>query len=408
MRVCLFTDTLADVNGVSRFIRNVAAQAASRGLALTVFTSTRLPMEPATNIVNFPPLWARAMPGYPELELAVPPWRAMAQAAAALRPDAVHVSTPGPVGMVGVRAAARLGVPLLGVYHTDFPAYVDHLFEDEFLTGITSRAMRAVYRRFATIFTRSEEYAGALERLGIDRSRVVRLRPGIDVTKFQPSMRDEAVWRRIGVGCEGPVVLYVGRVSLEKNLSLLVRAWRGVVTAERRRDEETMRSESREQPAALISSSLASSSLPRLVVIGDGPYRATMTRELKGCRAWFPGFVHGGDLSAAYASADLFVFPSATDTLGQVVMEAQSAGLPVLVSDQGGPREVVGDGETGMVLPATDAGAWSRAIAALIGDPVRRRAMGDAAHRAMQGMTIARSFEHFWEVHEAATRAKTP
>ncbi|MEX2219710.1 MAG: glycosyltransferase family 1 protein [Phycisphaerales bacterium] len=391
MRVCLFTDTLADVNGVSRFIANIAAEARATGRDLTVLTSTRLPLEPATNIANFPPLYARRMPKYENLELAFPPARAMLRHARALGPDAIHASTPGPVGLAGLLAAWKLGVPLLGVYHTDFPAYIEHLFRKPFLTRATAGYMRLFYSRFVTVFTRTEEYAAALVALGIARERIVRLLPGIDVSKFQPSLRDPGLWARLGIRRDGPKVLSIGRVSVEKNLPLLARAWRQVV---------------RESGGAAGAASGPGGGSPTLVVVGDGPYRAAMERELGGYQASFLGFRHGAELSALYASADLFVFPSATDTLGQVVMEAQSSGLPVLVSDQGGPREVVREGETGLVLPAGDPSAWAAAIVSLVADPSRRARMGAAAHTFMQSMTIRHSFEHFWSVHEEAVRAR--
>ena len=102
----------------------------------------------------------------------------------------------------------------------------------------------------------------------------------------------------------------------------------------------------------------------------------------------------------------MFVFPSTTDTLGQVVMEAQSSGLPVIVSDQGGPKEVVGHDRTGFVLSADDPDAWAEAIVGLAADPERRRRMGRAAHEAIAPMSIARSFDHFWESHERACRER--
>jgi glycosyltransferase involved in cell wall biosynthesis len=385
MRLCLFTDTLADVNGVSRFIRNMAAQASDSGRDLRVLTSTRLSVPGAANLANFVPLAARSMPRYEGLELVVPPLRAMLRAAATAKPDAIHVSTPGPVGLVGALAAWRLRIPLLGVYHTDFPAYVGHLFDDPLLTGAAAAYMRLFYRRLATIFTRSDEYGRSLERLGVRRNRIVCLLPGIDTAQFQPSMRDPTIWSALGVPAEGVKVLYVGRVSVEKNLPLLREAWKRVCC-------ELSRS-----PAAARA---------RLIVVGDGPYRQPMERTLAGSAAHFLGFRHGRELSAIYASSDIFVFPSTTDTLGQVVMEAQSAGLPVLVSDRGGPREQVRDGTTGLVLPAADAGAWARAILALAQDNNRRRAMGHAAHHSMQCMTIRDSFEHFWSVHQSAAGEK--
>jgi glycosyltransferase involved in cell wall biosynthesis len=226
VRLLLFTDTLADVNGVSRFIRGVADEARAAGRELTVLTSTRLSLPAAPNIENFPPRLARAMPRYDQLELVLPPVASILSRARALRPHAVHISTPGPVGLAGLLAARRLRIPDLGVYHTDFPAYVEHLFGDWLLTRASRAFMRAFYGRFAAIFTRSGSYEPSLASLGIAAHRVVRLSPGIDVSRFQPRFRDPSVWDRLGIPRDGPKVLYVGRVSVEKNLPLLASAWK--------------------------------------------------------------------------------------------------------------------------------------------------------------------------------------
>lgn len=388
IRVCLFTDTLADVNGVSRFIQNIANVSERSRRSLHVLTSTRLGVPDRTNIMNFRPIVAGAMPRYENLELALPPAQAMMQAAQALRPDAIHISTPGPVGIVGLAAARKLGIPVLGVYHTDFPAYIDHLFDDSALTWMSLASMRLFYGRFAAIFTRSHDYALRLRDLGIPGSRLVRLRPGIDTSRFDPRFRDDHIWARVGLPPEAyksPKVLYAGRISIEKNLLLLAQAW-------------TMLRRLMGQGSAAV---------PQLVVVGDGPYRASMAERLSGEGAHFLGFRHGAELSAIYASSDVFAFPSTTDTLGQVVMEAQSSGLPVLVSDRGGPREVVTDGVTGRVLQAGDAAAWAHTMAELIESPDLRSRMGAAGHAAMQAMSIEASFEHFWSVHEGEVRRRS-
>ncbi|MDX2118664.1 MAG: glycosyltransferase family 1 protein [Planctomycetota bacterium] len=384
-RVCLFTDTLADVNGVSRFIQNVARCAHDSGRDLRVLTSTRLSIPslsaaPLPNIINFPPIFARAMPGYPQLDLALPPALAMLRAARALRPHVIHVSTPGPVGMIGRLAARLMGVPLVGVYHTDFPAYVDHLFNDDAFTWVTRRSMSWFYRPFHSIFTRSDDYAASLETLGIPRDRMHTLRAGIDTDMFHRRHRDPSIWHRLAETAALPEtcvkVIYVGRVSVEKNLPLLTRVWPKATEQLKARGIDA-----------------------RLIVVGDGPYRATMQREL--ADACFLGFRHGTQLATLYASADLFVFPSLTDTLGQVVMESQASALPVLVSDSGGPKEVVAHGRTGLVLSSADPDAWVAALVKLASDEHTRRAMGEAAFNAMQSCTIRASFEHFWNVHEA-------
>jgi len=380
MRVCLFTDTLGDVNGVSRFIRNIADQSLLAHRSLHVLTSTRFQCPVQANVTNVPPMFARAMPGYPQLEIAWPSGRKLTRIADALQPDVVHVSTPGPVGSIGRRYALKRGLPLVGTYHTDFPAYVAHLFGDRVLTWVCDRAMRRFYRPFSAVFTRSDEYAGALVSLGVERGRIVRLLPGIDTDTFHTRHRDPSIWRsHPTIPPDAVKVLFVGRVSVEKNLPLLVRAWSLVAAREPR---------------------------AHLVIVGDGPYRTPMQAALEGKNAHFLGFRHGAELSALYASSDLFAFPSTTDTLGQVVMEAQSAGLPVIVTDQGGPASVVnhlpGKEQSGLVIHGDDPARWADAIVMLVGDAERRRAMGAAGHRKIQPMSIRDSFVHFWDVHQRA------
>lgn len=390
MRLCLFTDTLGDINGVSRFIRNAGDAGAALGKPLTVITSTRMEIPRAPHFVNVPPVAAMRMPRYEHLEVVWPRPLAMLRVAREAGPDAIHVSTPGPVGLTGRWVAKKLGVPLLGTYHTDFPAYVEQLFDDAVMGRLTAEVMAWFYRPFRRVFARSPEAMRGMEAAGLDPARFVTLRAGMDTDAFHPRFRDATIWDRLegGSGDRGRGlvrVLSCGRVSVEKNLPLLTRAW--ALAAERLADLGVR---------------------AQLVVVGDGPYLAEMKRALSGRLAGpsplFLGFRHGAELSAIYASSDFFVFPSMTDTLGQAVMEAQASGLAALVSDQGGPKGVIAPGATGRVIPGTDVEAWARGIVELAADAEGRMRMGGAAHERMQGFSFRRSFEHFWEVHERAVR----
>ncbi|MGD9693730.1 MAG: glycosyltransferase [Phycisphaerales bacterium] len=388
LKVALFTDTLGDVNGVSRFIKNVAARAEATGRHLTVLTSTRFETPKTSNIRNFEPVFAAKMPKYEQLEWALPPALKMLREVDALQPDVIHVSTPGPVGCVGFVAAKMLRAPLVGVYHTDFPAYIEHLFDDHAYTAMTSWFMKAFYTPFSCLFTRSDEYAESLVKLGVQRDRLATLRAGIDTDAFHVKHEDRGVWARIecvdGARVQPNTIkaIYVGRVSVEKNLPMLAKVWKRV------------------------SERAASAGVPRggleLIVVGDGPYRKQMQEELEGCAmpVRFLGFRHGQELSSIYASSDFFVFPSTTDTLGQVVMEAQSSGLPVIVTDVGGPKEVVDHDLTGFVLGATDERAWVDSILRLTTDAEKREGMGRSAHTRMARHSIEASFEHYWTQHE--------
>ncbi|MEM9066410.1 MAG: glycosyltransferase [Planctomycetota bacterium] len=381
MRVSLFTDTLGDVNGVCRFIQNVAERALDSGRDLQVITSTRLEVPDAPNIFNFKPVFAGSMPKYENLEAVLPPITRMLRHLDEHQPDVLHISTPGPVGFVGYLAARMLKIPVLGVYHTDFPAYIEHLFEDHALTYICKRYMKFFYAPFWKIFTRSEDYIDSLDALGLDRDRCCRLLPGCDVELFNVRHKDMSVWDTVGLSRDTVKVLYVGRVSVEKNLPFLVGVWKQVF--------ETLK----RTPGAPDA---------ELVVVGGGPYEKKMAEELRGKNVRFLGFKRGQELSTIYASSDMFLFPSVTDTLGQVVMESQSSGIPVIVTDQGGPKEVVDAGTTGYVLPADRPDLWAEHTVALITDHERRKAMGNAGYESMKPYSLSHSFEHFWQVHTEA------
>ena len=327
------------------------------------------------------------MPRYEQLEAVLPPIMKMLRHVERHQPDVIHISTPGPVGVIGYIAAKMLRVPVLGVYHTDFPAYIERLFEDQAFTWATRRYMKTFYDPFWAIFTRSEDYVESLANLGMRRERILSLLPGVETEAFHPRFADDQIWEDVnhaeaGAGDQSVKVLYVGRVSVEKNLPMLTSVWKKVnrVCRERGLDAE-------------------------LIVVGDGPYTDTMRRELKGCKTRFLGFRHGRELAALYASSDVFAFPSTTDTLGQVVLEAQASGIPVLVTDQGGPKEVVVEGETGHVLPADGSVAvqrWADRLIDLIENTELRKSMGESAHEYAQRYSIRGSFEHFWKVHVEA------
>ncbi|MEM9084234.1 MAG: glycosyltransferase family 1 protein, partial [Planctomycetota bacterium] len=389
MRVSLFTDTLGDVNGVCRFIQNVAHRAMTTGRDLQVITSTTFDVPTWKNIYNFEPFFSTKMPKYEQLEIVLPPVMKILRHIDRHQPDVIHISTPGPVGLIGFIAAKMLRVPVLGVYHTDFPAYIDRLFDDHAFTKICEAYMKFFYDPFRSIFTRSNDYVDSLVSLGMPRERIVRLMPGLETSKFNRTFKDETIWEKIAAEGgdsshrallrDSVKVLYVGRVSVEKNMPLLNAVWK---TAHKRLTEMGVDVD--------------------LVVVGDGPYRKVMEKELKGCDVHFLGFRLGQELSTIYASSDMFVFPSTTDTLGQVVMESQSSGLPVVVTNIGGPKEVVEHGRTGYVLAADDAEAWVNAIVDLVSNREKCQQMGEDASVSMESFDISNSFEHFWEVHEQA------
>jgi glycosyltransferase involved in cell wall biosynthesis len=244
--------------------------------------------------------------------------------------------------------------------------------------------MGLVYRRFSRVLSRSDEYRRRLLALGLPPHRLGTLAAGIRPQDFGPRFADRERMARLCGGTASTVrIVYVGRVSVEKNLAMLARVWR--------------RAEARLALRGVDA---------QLVIVGDGPFLPGLKRLLEGTRAACLGFRHGEELSMCHASGDLFAFPSTTDTLGQAVMESQASGLPAVVTDEGGPCRVVRHGETGWVLPATDEAAWAERLAALACDEAGRRRMGSAAAAGMAGCSMEASFEHFWSVHAMAARER--
>ncbi|MGH7178940.1 MAG: glycosyltransferase family 4 protein, partial [Tepidisphaeraceae bacterium] len=375
LRVGLFTDTFDEINGVARFLRDMHEQSQRLGRNLIIHTCCQAPGvgAQAPGRRNFAPLLSRTMPYYPDLRLVLPPLLEILEWSDRQQFDAIHVSTPGPMGLCGWVAAKMLRVPLLATYHTDFPAYVQSLTRDHRVTLGTRQYMSWFYGQTAAVFSRSNQYRFNLHDLGVRESQMRTIPAAVNTEKFNPSHRNMSVWASHGVR-EPLRVLYCGRVSVEKNLPLLVEAFRQLC---RTRNDAA------------------------LVVAGDGPYLTEMRRRLSGTPAYFLGFQNDAQLGTLYSSSDLLVFPSRTDTLGQVVMEAQASGLPVIVSNEGGPREMTDDGVTGLVISSNDPAAWSGAMDRLLGDEPARLRMARTAQHRMSRHSLARTFEEFWAEHVA-------
>lgn len=367
-----FTDTLEDVNGVSTTIRRMAAAARAEGFDLTVVTSVtpRGGIPPGEiPIVNFRPVGEFELPEYELQKLSFPPVLELIDYVQREGFTEAIISTPGPVGLCALLAARVLGLKTSGIYHTDFPQYVRILTDDSWMETLTWNFMRWFYEQMDVVYVNSEDYRRALEARGIASERIHILPRGLDTELFAPSRRDPGFWPARGLR-EGEIgLLYAGRVSKEKKLDLFAAAVR------RLRD----------------------GGLPvRALVVGHGPYAAEWKEKFP--EAIFTGYLRGEELATAYASADVFVFPSTTDTFGNVILEAQASGLPCVVSDQGGPRELVEDGVDGAVTKGGDLGALCAAVEKICADPALRRSMGEAARRRVEDRSWPNAARRFWAI----------
>ncbi len=372
MKIALFTDTLCDANGVSRFLQDFTAIAYETGRELHVYAPTVKPCSVSNPMLHrMPPLLRMRMPWYPQLDLTAPNPAAVGKVLDDLRPDAVHISTPGPTGWIARFHAKKRQLPIVGTYHTDFPRYLYEKTHRTSVETVTYAVMRRFYGDFSMVLTRSAIYRPVLrDRLGLPESKIRILRPGTDTERFSPRYRDTMRWEDFGVSREGLKILYVGRLSEEKRFGLLLRTWQRLY--ERRRDIQ-------------------------LIVVGEGN-RKTVRQA-----ASLPGVVHlgkktGKALSFCYASADIFVTPSITETLGQTVLEAMASGLPAVVAAQGGHLDFFA-ADYGAVVRGGESEVWAEAIEHLCRDAAKRRLAGRLARGRAETMSIGQSFEDFWKIH---------
>jgi glycosyltransferase involved in cell wall biosynthesis len=280
--------------------------------------------------------------------------------------------------LTALGVARILKLPIVGTYHTAIPQYAQALTGDPDMEDLMWRYVLWFYDQMDCVFVPSKAVADELERRGLNPQRIRIFPRGVDTQLFHPAKRNGILDSSL-VGECGARLLYVGRISKEKNLGLLVDAFRGIVESE----TDTC-----------------------LVVVGDGPYRREMEEALNGTPCLFTGFVQGETLASLYASCDIFVFPSTTDTFGNVVLEAQASGLPVVVSDTGGPQENIIAGDTGLVVRGDDRIALLETLRFLIADPHRRTSMGCAARKYAETRSFDRAFSQAWNLYaEVSTRA---
>jgi glycosyltransferase involved in cell wall biosynthesis len=373
LRVGHFTDTFHEVNGVAKTLRMQAEIALKVNKQLTIITCG--PEADRPGVVNFAPIGTFSMPEYAEMKLFYPPLLKMLDYCYRQDFTHLHSATPGPVGLAALVIARALKLPIYGTYHTALPQYVRLLTEDTAMEDVMWRYALWYYNQMDAVFVPSEATRQELLARGLPGSKVRFYPRGIDVARFHPSKRNGFFRRLCGIQDGVLKILYVGRVSKEKNLPFLVKVVKEV---------------SNRLPEA------------RFVVVGDGPYLEEMKASLEGFPVTFTGYLEGDDLAQVYASSDLFVFPSATDTFGNVVLEAQASGIPTVVTDQGGPKENVIPGKTGIVVPAGDVEGFVGVVVALGNDRPRLKAMGEDARRYMENRTFESSYIQLWEIYRAA------
>jgi glycosyltransferase involved in cell wall biosynthesis len=342
LKIALFTETfLPKVDGIVTRLTKTVTHLVQAGDEVLIFCPEGAPDGyMGARVVGVP---AMPLPLYPELKLALPR-PAVAEALERFQPDLVHVVNPAVLGLGGIWLAKTKGFPLVASYHTHLPKYLEH-YGMGMLEPLLWELLKAAHNQARLNLCTSTAMVQELSEKGIQHTALWQR--GVDTELFRPELRSQAMRDRLlsGRSDTGKLLLYIGRLSAEKQIDRI----RPVLEA---------------MPDA------------RLALVGDGPYRNRLEEIFAGLPVNFVGYLAGEELAAAYASGDAFVFPSSTETLGLVLLEAMAAGCPVVGANRGGIPDIVSDGVNGCLYEpeGADGGAASltAAVQRLLGDPAER------------------------------------
>ncbi len=367
MNLALITETFPpEVNGVAMTFGVIARELGHRGHRVTVFRPNRpdLPGDESHAEFKEVALPGMPIPGYPLLRLGLPAKGKLLARWKKDRPDLVHVATEGPLGYSAISAAKRLGIPVTSSFHTNFHAYTKH-YKIALLHQVAVGWLRHVHNRTRRTFAPTPELCAELTGYGFRDMAV--LSRGVDTRQFSPARRSEELRKEWGAGPDTPVVIHVGRMAAEKNYPLLLKAYRAMREA---------------NPAC------------RFVLAGEGPLKASLMRQTPD--SVFAGFFSRSEIGRYYASADIYVHASLTETFGNVLTEAMASGLAVTGFDYAAARKFVKDGETGLSVPVADEAAFIASAVRLATDPVLRARLRVAGRQAVEPQsweTVIADFE---------------
>ena len=366
-RIAILADGIGSTHGVSRTIAEIRERGVP-GFEIEVIGTDADVDRRLSAVAEID------VPFYPGLKIGVPSLTVAVETLAEGRFDAIHVCSPGPVGIAGALVARGLRLPLVGSYHTELTAYAALRSQDARVANAMDLAVRSFYTSCDLVLSPSPASDEALARIGVSGQRIARWDRGVDTARFDPALRMQVP---TGVPPGDTIrVLYAGRITREKGSELLADAFLAA-----RRSEPRL----------------------HLLLAGGGPEQERL-RERLGEHATFLGWLEGTELARAHAQADIFLFPSATDTFGQVILEAQASGVPVVAVARGGPLSLIEDGVSGL-LCEPDAQALAARVLDLAASPLLRRRLSAASLAAVRERTWESALERLADGYRQALHA---
>ena len=356
MHYCIVSETYPpEINGVALTVQNLEQGLRGRGHRVDLVRPRQSPADlplPHETLIG-----SAQIPRYPGMRMGLPAGRLLKKRWAIDRPDAIYIATEGPLGWSAMRAAAALGIPAASGFHTRFDEYMRD-YGVGFLQPMALRWMRHFHNTSAATIVPTCELMEFLVGIGFDR--VTHMPRAVDTALFHPGKRDPALRAGWGLGPDDLAVIHVGRIAAEKNLPLAIRAFRQL---------QEIRPEA------------------KFIWVGDGPERAAIARDHPDFV--FCGIQRGEDCARHFASADLFPFPSHSETFGNVTLEAMASGIATVAFRYGAAREHLKDGLHGASIPGRDEAAFIRAVCRIGADDPMRGDMGRHAREAIARLTPA-------------------
>lgn len=360
LRIALVTETWPpEVNGVAMTLKRMVDGLIERGHSVQLVRPRQTPSDIATHANGLHELLARglSLPRYDGLKLGLPARARLVREWSRQRPDLVHVATEGPLGWTAISAATKLRLPVTSDFHTNFDHYSAH-YGVGWLRQPVAAYLRRFHNRTAATYVPTSALAHSLGKQGYQRVEVISR--GVDTALYDPARRSDVLRHSWGLAPGGLAVVSVGRLAPEKNLGLTLRAFAAI--RERRPDA-------------------------RMIVVGDGPMRDAIAREHPD--AVLAGMRHREDLAAHYASGDLFLFPSLTETFGNVTLEAMASGVCPLAYDYAAAAEVIRDLDNGALVRCGDEDEFIACAVELARNDALRTRLGQAARSTAEGIDWA-------------------
>lgn len=371
MRIALFTETfLPKIDGIVTRLKYTVEHLQRQGHQVMVYCPEGgLKEYCGAQIYG---VQGSPLPLYPELKMALPR-PSVGRSLELFQPDLIHVVNPAVLGLGGIYYAKKLDVPLVASYHTHLPKYLEH-YGLGMLEPLLWELLKAAHNQALLNLCTSTAMVQELDAHGIERTDLWQR--GVDTELFRPELASAAMRDRLSQGHpEAPLLLYIGRLSAEKEIDRI-------------------------KPV------LASIPGARLALVGNGPHREELEAHFSGTNTHFVGYLEGEELASAYASADAFIFPSRTETLGLVLLEAMAAGCPTIAANAGGIPDIVTDGENGFLFKVTgdnavDDRAMIEAAQRLLGSPDQRQRFQTAARAEAERWSWAAATQHLVSYYEA-------